>query len=253
MRFMALAALMAAAGSAQAELMVEQAQLASAARLNMATGQMSSFTPAGVTNRDAPAVLYSNLTAPSAVSGGFSQAGTAAIFGDRVNFAGMGGALDEFAFTVFNSTSGGNTVPMTSGTMNIEFRRGVDNSLIGGFSVNLAPFFGTGLNPGFYSIIDLTGLALATNISFDTTDVLIKQQLVGGQGRYGVILANPVAVGSSGGDMYINNPPALAEGFYNVGTAPNFIGNPGYFVFIPTPGAAAVLGMGGLVALRRRR
>lgn len=252
-RALAVAGLLGVAATAGAEMVTEQAQLANAVRLDLGTGQMTNFVPRTVSNRGTPSVLYSNLTAPSAVSGGFSQAGTSAIFGDRVMFTGTGGALDEFAFTVFNSSSGGNTVPMTTGTMNIEFRRGADNSLIGGLSIDLAPVFGTGLNPGFYTIVDLTGVALANNISFDTADVLIKQQLVGGQGRYGVVLLNPIAVGSSGGDMYINNPPALAEGFYNIGTAPNFIGNPGYFVFIPAPGASALLGLGGLVALRRRR
>lgn len=252
-RALAVAGLLGVAATAGAEMVTEPAQLASAVRLDLGSGQMSTYVPRTVNNRGASGILYSNLTTPSAVSGGFSQAGTAAIFGDRVNFVGTGGALDEFAFTVFNSSSGGNTVPMTTGTMNIEFRRGADNSLIGGLSIDLAPIFGTGLNPGFYTIVDVAGIALSQNINFDTTDVLIKQQLVGGQGRYGVVLLNPIAIGSSGGDMYINNPPGLAEGFYNIGQAPNFIGNPGYFVFIPAPGASALLGLGGLVALRRRR
>lgn len=258
MRFLAVAAVLSAAGMAQAEL-VETARLAGMHRFNMATGAVTTVAAPGasVADRGAPAtVLYNNLTAPAAVTSAFSQAGITTTFGDRVTLTGTGGALQDFAFTLFNSTTS-NTTAITTGTMNINFARAADNSPLGGFSVPLAPFLGAGgLAPGFFTVISLTGISLVTNINFDTNDVLITQTLSGANGgRNGVAFFNPVVAGSSIPQMFLSGGTAnLAAGYYNIGTSPNFLqANPGYFVFIPSPGAAALLGMGGLVAMRRRR
>lgn len=258
MQMLGVAAVLAAAGAAQATLVTETAQLAGMHRYNLATGSTTEVFSAGrsVADRGSPAaVLYSNLTAPSAAGSAFSQAGTTTTFGDRVTLTGTGGALEEFACTLFNSTTS-NTTAITTGTMNINFFRASDNSPLGGFSVPLAPFVGTGLAPGFFSIISVTGISLATNINFDTNDVLITQTLSGANGgRNGVVFFNPIAAGASIPQMYLQGGTAnLAPGYYNIGTSPNFLqANPGYFVFIPSPGAAALLGLGGMVALRRRR
>ena len=258
MQMLGVAAILAAAGAAQATLVTETAQLAGMHRYNLATGSTTEVFSAGrsVADRGSPAtVLYSNLTAPSVAGNAFSQAGTTTTFGDRVTLTGTGGALEEFACTLFNSTTS-NTTAITTGTMNINFFRASDNSLLGGFSVPLAPFVGAGLAPGFFTVISVTGISLATNINFDTNDVLITQTLSGANGgRNGVVFYNPIAAGSSIQQMYLQGGTAnLAAGYYNIGTSPNFLqANPGYFVFIPSPGAAALLGLGGMVALRRRR
>lgn len=257
-QMISVALLLAAAGAAQATLVTETAQLAGMHRYNLATGDTTEVYSAGrsVADRGVPAsVLYSNLTAPAVAGNAFSQVGTTTTFGDRVTLTGTGGALQDFACTLFNSPTS-NTTSITTGTMNINFFRAVDGSPLGGFSVPLAPFIGAGLAPGFFSLISVTGISLATNIQFDTTDVLITQTLSGANGgRNGVVFFNPIAVGNSVPQMFLQGGTAnLAAGMYNIGTAPNFLAaNPGFFVSIPSPAAASLLGLGGLVALRRRR
>lgn len=264
-RLFAAGALLALAGTANADMVVESATLGGSARVNMMTGQFvaSSVVGSGRTIADRagspPAVLYNNLTTPAAAQNGLSRAGTGAIWGDRVTTTGTGGALEEFAFTVFNSSTS-NTVTMTTGTINVEFRRGADNSLLGALSFNITPvlatFAGGGLAPGSFGIFDFINISQVSDVEFDTTDVLITQALTGANGgRYGVASFNPIVNGASANSAFLSDPtsnPVLAPGLYTFGN-PAINANPGYFVFIPTPGAAGLLGLGGLVAMRRRR
>jgi hypothetical protein len=230
-------------------------QFAGAKRLNLATGQVTDGAPSGsrFADRGVPStVLYSNLTAPSAVVGGFSLAANTSQFGDRLGLTSALGPLDEFACTIWSGTGTG-TGTIFGGTLNVTFSRASDNSLIGQLNIPLDPIFGDeGLASGFYTIVDVTGIALTQNITFDTNDIIVRQRIDGADGgRAGIVLFNPIAVGTSPQTLWLDGPGAPA-GFYNLGNPP-IQSNPGYFLFVPSPGTAALLGLGGLVATRRRR
>jgi len=195
-------------------------------------------------------VIYTNINATGSVTAGFSQAGTTATFGDNLNMIDSG-VMQRFSFSLFNSAGAGNTVAMTGGTMNLSFLRQSDSSVIGGFSVNLAPILGVpggALNPGFYTIITVNTSALALNL--DTANIATRQSLTGGAGRYGIVIQPTVLIGSSDAAMFISSP-ATPAGNYTIGGVS--AANPLYEVVIPAPGAMALLGLGGLVATRRRR
>lgn len=259
MRVRLLAAVLCAAAgaaSASAQLNIDtNVQFAGAKRMNLATGEVTSAMPSAsrFADRGVPeTVLYSNLTGPSAIIGGFSLAANNAQFGDRITMTGALGPLDEFACTIWSGTGAGSGA-ILGGTLNVTFSRSSDNSLIGELNIPLDPIFGeSGLAPGFFTIIDVTGIALTQNITFDTNDIIVRQRINGADGgRAGIIILNPIHVGSSIQALWLDGPGAPA-GFYNLGNPP-IQSNPGYFLFVPSPGAAAMLGLGGLLAMRRRR
>lgn len=210
---------------------------------DVATGEMVSPRGTGV-------AVYDNTGSPANFA--VSSTDLASTWGDQLAMTGTG-VLEEFKFTVFNSATA-NTGNLLTATVAIRFYRAGDSSLIGGFNGNVN--FGAGLNPGFYSTVTFTGLdGLGTPIALDTTDVIVTQQITTFTGttvRLGVASQDPVIVGSSPESMYADSDTVGGgvAGFYTFGSGP---ANPGYQVVVPTPASAALLGLGGLVAARRRR
>lgn len=186
--------------------------------------------------------------------GAFSSTNLTNTWGDDFVATGTG-TVDEFSFAVFNS--GSSAGPLLTATAQVLFW---DDTLAvapfspagfqGGFNGNIN--FGAGLNPGFYSIVTFTGLSgLGINL-LDTYNVFTQQitAKTGTANRLGVVSANPIAIGSGFSDFY-QNPGSAGEGWYTSASGPvNLINKT---VVIPAPGALAMLGLGGLVAGRRRR
>lgn len=227
--------------------------LASSYTYNVATGQVES------TGQRAGFTVYSNL--PSAVWTGTSAAGTANIWGDRTlpNFTGAPGVLlSEMTVCVFNSTSGGNTLPINQMTMTVNFfdNPGGTNppntsTFLGGYFFNFDFVANGGALPaGFYSEITLTGLD-ALNINL-TADMLTLQQLsnvTGGTTRTGVVMRDPVTTGSSPGYFY-----SSGGGGYVAFAAPNDTrGQVDYQMKVtPEPASLALIALGALFMARRR-
>jgi hypothetical protein len=202
--------------------------------------------------RGASTTVFSNLQAGYAADRAFSSTDLTSVFGDQLATTGTG-RLQEFSFTIFNSgTSAGN---LTSATALIQFYRASDGSSIGGFTVNTGTL---NLGLGFFTALNVTGLD-ALNINLDTTDIIVTQSLsniVGPANRLGLVSTTPTSVGSSIDQLYIDSSTVGGgvAGFYNITAA----GVPvpfkvGYQVVVPAPGAFALMGLGGLVATRRRR
>ena len=196
--------------------------------------------------------VFTNLQAGFTANAAFSSTDLTAVFGDQLATVGTG-RLQEFSFTLFNSgTSAG---VLNSAEVAINFFRASDSSLIGGFNVNTGAI---NLGTGFFTTLNVTGLD-GLNINLDTTDIIVTQSvlsLVGSASRLGLVSANPVSIGSSVPALYIDASTVGGgvAGFYNItsgGTPISF--NAGYQVVVPTPASAALLGLGGLVASRRRR
>jgi len=203
-------------------------------------------------NLRANTTVFTNLQAGFTANAAFSSTDLQAVFGDQLSMTGTG-RLQEFSFTLFNSgTSAG---VLGSAVVAINFFRVSDSSLIGGFNVNTGAI---NLGTGFFTTLNVTSLG-ALNIDLDTTDVIVTQSVVsltGAASRLGLVSANPVTIGSSVPALYISASTVGGgvPGFYNLtsGGAPISF-NAGYQVVVPTPASAALLGLGGLVAARRRR
>jgi hypothetical protein len=196
--------------------------------------------------------VFTNLQAGFAPNAAFSSTDLTAVFGDQLATVGTG-RLQEFSFTLFNSGSSAGT--LNSAEVAINFFRASDSSLIGGFNVNTGAI---DLAAGFFTTLNVTGLD-GLGINLDSTDIIVTQSvnsLVGGANRLGLVSANPVSIGSSVPALYIQASTVNGgvPGFYNItsGGAPISF-NAGYQVVVPTPASAALLGLGGLFAARRRR
>ena len=245
MKILAGLALAAAAGSAQAEF--ETAQFGNAYTIDARTGTMVASSGFG----SRATAIYSNTASPA--NFGVSSNSLGAIWGDEMTTVGTG-TLDELQFGVFNSTSGGNVGAFQNATATINFYRSVDGSSLGGFNVTLA---NVGLAAGFYTIFTVTNLS-GLGVNLDTTGIIMTQQLsgvTGGTNRMGVVSLQPVTIGSTGTSLYVSgaaNVGGGAAGYYNFGN-PILNGALAAQISIPAPSAMALLGLGGLVATRRRR
>ncbi len=205
-------------------------------------------------------LAFDNLAAPSAASAASSVVDLNATWGDRVSLT-TGGILSGFQCTIFNSSTG-NTLPITTTTLNIAFFDAATfnptgtNTPIGAFNSSIN--FGAGLNAGFFSVIafapgsiDPLGIVLPQ-------DIVITQRLsnvLGGSTRAGVVFFTAENVGSqfAANNDHFRSNTVNGTGLFNTST--NKIG---YSVTIaaPEPGSMALLGLGGLGALgvlRRRK
>ncbi|MCL4221891.1 MAG: hypothetical protein KJZ65_11055 [Phycisphaerales bacterium] len=200
--------------------------------------------------RGTPITIYSNTS--SAANAATSSLNLNTRWGDTLNMTGTG-VLDAFSLTVFNSASG-NTGVINTYDVDVRFYRISDSSFIGGF-IGQINFGISALSPGYYSVVTFTGLS-GFGINLDTANILATQARVahtGGSIRMGVASLSPVTIGSSPVSFYKDDPSSPPAGFYvfSGGATPADLG---YRVdVIPAPGAFALLGLGGLVATRRRR
>jgi hypothetical protein len=200
--------------------------------------------------------VYDNL-ATAAVAGFSDLNASTPIFGDSLTLA-QGGQLEKVGFSLFNSTSGGNTGSILAGTMLVSF---YDNTtpyaggalalpLLG--AVNIGYDFSGfgGLLAGQY-LTDLVDLS-AFNINLPT-NILVTQkftQTAGASTRNGFVLfANPT-VGSSPSSVYLKSA-TITEGLYTIGTSG---GQVGYTItLVPEPVTLVLAGLGAAAACFRRR
>ncbi len=239
--------LAAAAGSASAGLAAESVN-----QQNYAGMRSIDIHGNSVSNPRGGTTVFTNLQAGFTANAAFSSTDLTAVFGDQLATVGTG-RLQEFSFTLFNSgTSAG---VLNSAEVAINFFRASDSSLIGGFNVNTGEI---NLGTGFFTTLNVTGLD-GLGIQLDTTDIIVTQSvnsLVGGATRLGLVSATPVTIGSSIPQLYIDASTVNGgtPGFYNITSGGNPISfNVGYQVVVPAPASAAMLGLGGLIAARRRR
>jgi hypothetical protein len=170
--------------------------------------------------------VYNNTNPQAAANFGISSTDLASVWGDRVTTTGMG-ILAETDFTIFNnSTTGQNLLTANVG---IALLDGPTSTLLGSFATGVN--FGTGLPPGFFSIVTTTGLS-GLNINVNTTDVQIRQQVLAKTGtatRLGIASLDPPTIGSSANTMFITSSTigGGVPGYYNIGN-PVLNANPGY-------------------------
>jgi hypothetical protein len=172
-------------------------------------------------------VVYDNTSSPALF--GFSSTDLAAQFGDELFTTGTG-LLSGMVLSLFNS--GSSLGPVLTANLGVDLFDGVTSAPLGSFSVNVN--FGTGLPPGFFSLITVTNLdPLAINLG--VTDVIAIQRVIsktGAASRLGIVSFDPPSVGASPPFMFINALTVGPAGFYNINAGP---ANPGYQVSVAPP------------------
>ena len=236
----ALVLLAAVAGTAAAQNEFELGTFHSHVYYDMGTGLM--YTPKGGYVSQLAGDVYNNTNPTAPVLGGISSTDLNGIWGDRVVMTGTG-VVQEQDFTVFNpSTSAG---PLVSSTFAVNYYAGATTTFIGGFTTGVVTF--AGLNPGFFSIVTITGIG-GLNINLNTTDILVTQRSVtrvGTATRLGVVILDPPTIGSSfAPSMFISNSVNPA-GYYNIGAN----GTPGYRINVSQPVPATPKSWGAVKAL----
>ena len=211
---------------------------------DMGTGLQ--YTPKGGFVTQLAGDVYNNTNPQAAIVGSITSTDLAAQWGDRVTTTGTG-LLQENDFTIVNAgTSAG---PLLTATFGIALFNGTTSALLGSYSTNPVNF--GSLGQGFFTVLTITGLA-GLNINLNTTDVIMRQQVLAKTGtatRLGVVLFDPPTIGSSTNTMYINASTVGPAGFYNLGTAPNFVNaNPGYRINVAQPVPATPKSWGAIKA-----
>ena len=204
-------------------------------------------------------VVYDNLE--TAATAGTSRAiAENPIFGDRLVLP-QGGRLGAVGLSLFNSTSGGNTGAILTGTMLVNFYDNtvpyaggaIGNPLLGSTTLNWDFTASGGLAAGFYTtdVYDIYSLNITV-----PQNVLITQQFTMTSGtslRNGIVLLSDPVAGSSPADVFMQSS-VLAAGLYAFAAPnPNQFGY--YLEVVPEPATAslAALGIGAMLLFRRRK
>jgi hypothetical protein len=213
---------------------------------------------AATSSSQAQIFAYDNLSTPA--TAGYSELNANnPVFGDQLTLS-QGGTLSTIGASLYNSTSGGNTGSILTGSMlfsiydnTVPYAGGaITGSLLGSATVAWDFTAGGGLLPGFYAVdtFNLTSL----NITIPQ-NILITQRftLTGGTStRNGFVLFSNPTIGSSPANVYISST-ATPAGLYTFSGNPGQVGYQIQLVPEPTTFALAGLGAASLLLFRRRR
>lgn len=211
----------------------------------------------------AQTVVYENIGTNGPLGGYSEPNANHPIFGDALNLA-QGGTLSHVGLTLFNSTSGGNTGAILTGTTTLNIYNNTVPYAGGSLSASdplvasvllTWTFSGSGLQPGFFTVgtFDLTSLNIAV-----PQNIFMTQQFTLSTGtsiNNGVVLFPNPSIGTSPANVYINSS-ATPEGLYTFsGGNPNQFGYHIDIQVVPEPTTFALAGLGAaaLVVFRRRK
>lgn len=161
-----------------------------------------------------------------------------------------GGRLGSMGMSIGNSAAAGSGLILTGGTGTVRFYNGTSGAFISGFNFNLPPL---NLAVGGSSRISFADGALA-GLNIDLTqNVYVSVQYTTVTGTVSLAdvshqIRNPHNTGSStDGLIDVTTNTSIAFGGNPLANAALFI------KLVPAPSSAALLGLGGLLAARRRR
>lgn len=240
----ALVVLSSVAGVAMAQNEIETGTFQGHIYIDMGTGLQ--YSPKGGYVTQVAGDVYNSTNPTSPAIAGVSTTDMNGIYGDRVTTTGTG-ILQELDFTVYNPASSAG--PLASAAFQIGLFDGTTAAGLGGFTTSSVP---VALNPGFFTIITVTGLS-GLNINVNTTDVVVTQKIssrTGTANRQGVALLDPPSIGSSTNTLYISNTSTPA-GFYTLGTPP-INANAGYRINVQQPVPAATQSWGAIKAFYKK-
>jgi len=174
------------------------------------------------------AVVYDNTGSP--LNFALSSSDLLARWGDELLVTSPG-LLAAQTLGIFNSGSSVGFLGIVR--IRVEFYEAATNAFLGDYYVNAD--FGSGLPPGYYSLLSVTDLA-SLNIWIPVTDVVVIQsvsEFTGGATRLGIVSLDPPTVGSSPDAMFIQASTVNGgvPGFYTVPSGP---ANPAYQLTLVT-------------------
>lgn len=216
----------------------------------------------GAAGNDAVARVYDNWTAPPTVLNANYNTGNREI-ADDLNMLPNGVQwLQSLGFAVSNTAATGSGRNLTGGVMVIRFYNqatGAPILSVGGFNGFTANLPTLNLAPGGSSRISFPAGSLATlGFYFPTNAIYASLQFQSVTGTGGFVMADAGMQIRNGGTIGTSTDAlfdvAAAVPAFNFGGTP--AANSSWFIdteSIPTPGTAAILGLGGLLAARRRR
>jgi len=260
-RLLAAGALLAAAGSASAGFNPGMNDVGSYTvnRLDGSIRPNSPFIDRATAN------AYADWATPgTGVINGLLTTGLNRLDGDRVNIVPNGlNLLSSMGYSFANTNPTGSTARVTGVSSTVSFFDGVTLAGIGSFTTtsNLSTLVGGGL--AAQASIRLTFaansleafnifLTPSTIVTITTTAVTFNAGTGTDPALNGQQIRNPVSIGSSADELILNGN-IVADPF---GAAPAPDGNVSLLLItndIPTPSTLALLGLGGLIAGRRRR
>jgi hypothetical protein len=194
----------------------------------------------------------------NAANAAFSSTNLANIWGDDWIGAGAG-IVDSVTIGIFNSSSASGSLQSCKVQINFWDDTDATGATLlgnqGGIISNTIDFsggvIGGGLGKSNYVLITFSNLASFGINLLDTYNIVTQQYSnVVGSNRLGIVSLGVATVGTSFADFY-QSPGSAGAGFYTSGTT--HVGLANKTTVIPAPGALAMLGLGGLVAGRRRR
>ena len=235
----------------------------------LATGHFDLGSPSSFGGRATPGASYSNVD--TFLGQAFSNGGAELQSGNTITRMVMddlhldlgylaGQNFTQIKFSVANQNTSAVSVRARVRFYLADGAGGTPGTLMAGFTFN-AFSFGTGVtiltgNIGAGLVQPASGVMWA-GITFDNNSGASGATL-DQLNNFGVGLFNPPAVGSSTDDFFrtngagsflASNPAGAINGAFPDGTPGNF----GWELNVPAPGSIALLGLGGLVATRRRR
>jgi MYXO-CTERM domain-containing protein len=203
-------------------------------------------------------LVYDNWTNPgSGLRALFRTGGTE--IADDLNMT-AGGKLGSCGVNIANQGAEA-WANMTGAAGTIRFYRQSNGAFLGGFNFT-APALGAVAVGGSTRLSFGDGALAGLNIVLHEPTIFMSVQYTAITGTYasggaialgdvGMQLRGPINLGTSADSMF-SFGPTPAPGFFNFGGNP--LANGGLKVsLVPAPGALGLLGLGGLVTLRRRR
>jgi hypothetical protein len=182
----------------------------------------------GVTSSIAPRVdlvtadVYDNLESPG--NFGVVSSDANAVWGDSLTIT-QKGVVESITISVLNANDNG--TPLESATFQVTLLDAATHLDLA--DLVFGATFTSGLAPGFYALVSITGLGGAViPITVNTYQLVIQQKVLSASGptRLGVVSLTPPTIGSSPASMYVAAVGAFGgvPGFYTFATGP---ANPG--------------------------
>lgn len=239
------AVLLASAGAAMGSLQTIEGPISySGTRYQLSRVGHLQEVPSFASTREPIMDIYDNTVTPLAFGGNGTN-----FLGDELQTTGIGD-IREFEFSVGNAGTGAGT--LTRIDISIQFWEDdlggngpADYTFLGQLDFNDVAL---NLAAGTFTSLVLTDPGIS--LSQQTVVALVRLHDPVGTGPANLfqVRADPPAVGTSANDIAVGN----ATGFTGFAAFPSS-NNLWYRVAVPAPGSLALLGLGGLVAVRRRR
>lgn len=254
----AFCAIVASAGTAFGQSVENFTQIDEVRMFDVRSGQWVASSSIGDRTDHTPIqTIYSNID--FATTGGVQHSTAGEVIGDDITPAAFiapsgGGTVRQVTISIANF--GADIVGQDVSLDLVFFRNDgsgiggipIAGSVIGTIAINIPSFNLSGATFGLFSFTGLTSSQLSLTSDDFWLGVRFNSVGLSDGTQLGQVFYTGGSIGSSDNTEYFQDSVS-ANPRFNAGTTNNF----GYEIVVPAPGALALLGLGGMVGLRRRR